>query len=174
LLAELGCSSATLHRVIHLPVDTVAFRQVVEETINRRHIADEYGRLSREVEVAERELVRIEEERRRLAEENLALQNQDGQGYAILQEVVGELPWPVLGIDDEGMLALINASAVRCFADPRLIPGSLLAELLPALAALVDQEPARIKGRDYICHRRDIRLGRSVTGHLLMLEEVRA
>lgn len=170
LVAELG-SSAALHRVIYLPVDLLAFRQVVEEAINRRHISDEYSRLSRQVEVAERELVRIEEERRRLAEENVNLQIQDGQGYAILQEVVGELPWPVLGTDDEGMLALINAAAVRFFADPHLVPGLLLADRLPMLACLADNEPVRIKGRDYICHRRDIRLGRSVNGHLLMLEE---
>lgn len=169
-VAELS-SSAILHRVIHLPVDAVTLRQTVEEAMNRRHISDEYSRLTREVEVAERELVRVEGERRRLAEENTALQAQEGQGYAILQEVVSELPWAVLGSDDEGMLALINEAAVQCFADPRLVPGVQLADVLPAMAALADNEAVEINGRNYIAHRRDIRLGRSIYGHLLMLEE---
>jgi len=170
LVAELS-GSGLVHRVIHLPAEAVAFRQTVEEALNRRHISDEYSRLSHEVEIAERELVRVEEDRRRLAAENKALQEQESQGYRILQEVVGELPWPVLGMDDEGMLALINEAAYACFSARGLAPGTSLTSLLPELASLDEHAAVAIDGRDYLCRWRPVNLGGSVSGRLLLLEE---
>ena len=170
LVAELS-GSGLVHRVIHLPAEAMAFRQTVNEALNRRHISDEYSRLSHEVEIAERELVRVEEDRRRLAAENLALHEQEGQGYRILQEVVGELPWPVLGMDDEGMLALVNEAAYACFTRRELAPGTSLASLLPELASLDENALVAIDGRDYLCRWRRVRLGGSTSGRLLLLEE---
>ena len=169
-VAELS-SSGLVQRVIHLPVAGMALRQTIEDALSRRHIADEYNRLSHEVEVAEREMVRIEEERRRLAAQNKLLQAQESQGYQILQEVVAELPWPVFGIDADGMLAMINDAAFDCFADRDLAPGALLLNVLPEAANLGDNSALEIQGRHYICRWRQVMLGGSVRGRLLLLEE---
>lgn len=171
-VAELS-SSGTVHRVIHLPVKAAAFREVIEETLNRRHISDEYSRLSHEVEVAERELVRIEEERRRLLNENQALVAQERQGYRLLQELLAEIPWPVFGIDDGGLIALANDAACQRFASRGAIPGALLASVLPEVSISGKNANLEIGAIEYIGRWRPLSTDGINSGYLLLLEEVR-
>lgn len=166
-------ASGLVDRVIHLPVDPATCRQAVEEALSRRHISDEYSRLSHEVEVAERELVRVDEERRRLEAENQLLHAQEGAGYRILQEVVAELPWPVLGVDDGGMLALINDKAQALFAERQIALGLALSLVLPELAESESGTRIGLLGRMFLCQWRPVRLAGSVSGRLLFLEEDR-
>lgn len=166
-------ASGLVDRVIHLPVDPATCRQAVEEALSRRHISDEYSRLSHEVEVAERELVRVDEERRRLEAENQLLHAQEGAGYRILQEVVAELPCPVLGVDDGGMLALINDKAQALFAERQIALGLALSLVLPELAESESGTRIGLLGRMFLCQWRPVRLAGSVSGRLLFLEEDR-
>ena len=164
-------SSGMVSRVIHLPIEPAALRQVVEETLGRRHISDEYSRLSHEVEVAERELVRIEEERIRLLDENQSLHAQERQGYQILQEVLTEMPWPIFGIDESGLIALANDAAFERFAARGAIPGALLESVLPEVIGIDHKGNIRLDGVEYICRWRQIKLDGSGDGRLLFLEE---
>lgn len=166
-------ASGLVDRVIHLPVDPATCRQAVEEALSRRHISDEYSRLSHEVEVAERELVRVDEERRRLEAENQLLHAQEGAGYRILQEVVAELPCPVLGVDDGGMLSLINDKAQALFAERQIALGLALSLVLPELAESESGTRIGLLGRTFVCQWRPVRLAGSVSGRLLFLEEDR-
>ncbi len=163
--------SGVVQRVIHLPIDQSAFRQIVEEALSRRHISDEYSRLSHEVEVAERQLLRVEEERRRLAAENVELHAQEIQGYQILQEVVGELPWPVIGVDEENLIVLVNDAALRRFADRNPIPGASWQLVLPEIVDTGGDVSVCIDDVFYLCHWRQVRLSGTISGRLLLLEE---
>jgi len=165
-------SSGAVHRVIHLPIDAAALQLIVEEALSRRHISDEYSRLSHEVEIAERELVRVEEERIRLANENRILQAQERQGYLLLQQVLAEMPWPVFGIDDDGLIALANDVALQKFAARGAIPGASLAAVLPEAATHDHKQPVTLDDAAYICRWRQIALDGSANGRLLLLEEV--
>jgi len=170
-VAELS-SSGLVHRVIHLPVEADAFQLVVEETLSRRHISDEYSRLSHEVEVVERQLVRIEEDRRRLLDENQALQVQERQGYRILQGVLAELPLVVIGVDENGLIALANEAALEQFVQRSVVPGAVLDKVLPEVAALVENGNIDIDGISYFCRSRPLSLDDSRIGRLLLLEEI--
>jgi len=172
LVVELG-QAGLLHRVIQLPCVSEALRQAIEEALERRRVTEDYGRLSREVEAAGRELLRIEEERRHLAQENQTLREKGGQGYLILQELLAQLPWPVLGIDDEGMLALVNDAAQAVFPGRNLLLGASLAEALPEIPEFGDDEEIEIEQRYFVCHRRQFRSGGSFGGRFLLLEEKR-
>jgi len=163
-------SSGLVHRVIHLPVEADAFQLVVEESLSRRHISDEYSRLSHEVEVVERQLVSIEEDRRRLLEENQVLQVQERQGYRILQEVLAELPLSVIGIDENSQIVLANDAALQAFASRGLFLGAELERVLPEVASLSDNETLSINGNFYRCRWRQLSLEESRVGRLLLLE----
>ena len=164
--------SGLVDRVIHLPIDTPVFLHTLEEALNRRHIVDECSRLTHEVEIADRELVRVEEERRRLEQENLALLAHERQGYHILHEVVDELPWPIFGIDNEGMLALINQVALERFAERGIGLGLALNSVLPELIGLPGAAELQLAGRRYCCRWRNLRLANNEGGRLLILEEL--
>lgn len=163
-------SSGCVDRVIHLPIDPATFRRIIAESLGRRHISDEYNRLSHAVDIAERELVRAEAERRRLAAENQLLLAQENTGYQVLREVIAELPWPVLGIDNDGCLALINDAAFDCFAGLPLAPGMRLENILPALSVAPDGAAITLGKRQFVVCWRPFRLGQKSEGRLLFLE----
>lgn len=116
-------------------------------------------------------MLRIEEERRHLAQENETLRAKGGQGYHILQELLAQLPGPVLGIDDEGMLVLVNDAAQAVFTGRNLLLGASLAEVLPEISEVGDDNEIAIGQRRFVCHRRQFRAGGSQGGRFLLLEE---
>ncbi len=170
-VAELS-SSGAVHRVIHLPVETAALRAIVRDALGRRHISDEYSRLSHQVEVAERELIRIEAERCRLASENVVLHTQERQGYLILQEVLAGIPWPVLGVDENGLIVLVNETATLRFAVRGMVLGALLEAVLPEAADIGHKAFVELDGLRYICRWQQLTSDASGVGRLLLLEDV--
>mgnify|MGYP000125443201 CR=1 FL=1 len=160
-------ASGQVHRVIHVPADTASFHQVVEEALSRRYISDEYNRLSHEVEVAEREMLRIEEDRRRLASENQMLREQAHGGFRILQDVLAEVPWPVIGIDVAGQIVLANDVACERFAARGFAPGIVLAAVLPELEQVGAGDEVELDDVRYRCRWRA-----SGDGRVLLLDEV--
>jgi diguanylate cyclase (GGDEF)-like protein len=161
-------ASGQVHRVIHAPADAETFYRVVEEALGRRYISDEYSRLSHEVEVAEREMLRIDEERQRLASENQMLRDQAQGGYQILQDVLAEVPWPVIGIDEAGLVALANDAACARFAARGFAPGIALAAVLPEVGAGGTAVRVELDGVKYRCRWRTSSMG---GGRVLLLEE---
>jgi diguanylate cyclase (GGDEF)-like protein/PAS domain S-box-containing protein len=163
--------STLVDRVLHLPIEPVALRELVEETLERRHISDEYGRLSHAVQIAERELLRVEEDRQRLLKENSALRAQGDHSYAILQEVISGLPWPVIGVDEDDLLALHNEAAMAAFAVRGLGLGDDLFGLLPEVAD-VGEGGGRVTIDDleYQAWWRPLRVDGRVCGRLLLLQ----
>ena len=159
-----------VQRILHTPIDPVAFRQTVEEALQRRHISDEYSRLSHEVEVAERALVKTEQERRRLEIENIELLAVENRGFAILQEVIAALPLPILGFDENGMIAMVNEAASEAFAGRGLIIGTALSDVLPELPAIGETGLIKIDETPYRCIWRQASLGGSARGQLLILQ----
>jgi PAS domain-containing protein len=154
--------------VIHAPAEADTFYQIVEEALSRRYISDEYSRLSHEVEVAEREMLRIDEDRRRLAMENQILRDQAQAGYLILQDVLAGMPWPVIGIDEAGLIALANDAACQRFAARGLAPGIALVAVLPEVGSGEAKPRVELDGVKYRCRWRLSSVG---GGQVLVLEE---
>ncbi|MCH2219636.1 MAG: hypothetical protein MK097_04825, partial [Dechloromonas sp.] len=169
-VAELS-SSGLVHRVIHLPVELDAFCRVVDDALNRRHISEEYSRLSHEVEVVERQLLQAEEDRRRLSDENRALQAQERQGYLILQEVLSALPIPVIGVDAGGLVALVNEAAISRFAGRGIAPGVELAAIIPELGESRSGSHVVIDGISYDCSSRQMGVLSQAEGRFFLLNE---
>lgn len=169
-VAELS-GSGLVHRVIHLPVEPDAFCRVVDDALNRRHISEEYSRLSHEVEVVERQLLQAEEDRRRLSDENRALQAQERQGYLILQEVLSALPIPVIGVDAGGLVALLNEAAIRRFAGRGIAPGVELAAIIPELGESRSGSHVVIDGISYDCSSQQMGASSRAEGRLFLLNE---
>lgn len=179
LLADAGhweevgerCGDGTVHRIVHLPVEPEMLRQVVEDAVTQRGLSEDYSRLSHEVEVAERQLLRVEEERRRLESENRALRERDNLGYAILQEVMAELPWPMLGVDAGDMLVLVNEAAEKEFKGRQMIIGSQLQDVLPEAPPTMACRNIEVDGRSYKTWWRDVKVGTTLRGRLLLLQK---
>jgi len=164
-------SSSLIHRVIHLPVDVSSCRKTIEEALIRRHITDEYSRLSHEVEVAERALCRVEEERQRLAAENKVLHAQEIAGFRVLQEVVNLMPMPIIGVDENNLLAMLNYLAEVAFAERGIVLGTALEQVLPEVIGLNNGAGVDFLGHHYIYRWQEIHLTSESDGRLIFLEE---
>ena len=169
-VAEMA-GAGLVQRVLHAPVEATAFRQTVEEALQRRHISEEYSRLSHEVEVAERALVRTEHERRRLEAENRELQTHENRGFMILQDVVSALPVPIIGFDPQGMVAMLNEAATDAFGGRGLMIGVSLSVVFPELPARGRNEIVVIGDGRYRCLWQQASLGTDVHGELLILQK---
>lgn len=169
-VAELS-SSGLIQRAIHLPIEGDAFRKVIDDALSHRHISDEYSRLSHEVVAVERQLVQIEEDRRRLIDENQQLQAQERQGYRLLQDVLAALPIPVIGVDAGGMIALVNDAATERFAGRGLVPGAGFSNVLPELLNLLPDVPLSIDGLEFSYTMRPLAIDGQVEGRLYILDE---
>ena len=165
-------SAGLLHRAVHLPLDAAAFRAVIEEAIGRRHISDEYGRLSHQVEVIERQLLSSEAECQRLNEENQSLLREKGSAFRLLHEVLAALPLPAIGIDADGRVALASDAALERFAGRGLAPGMSLLAALPEVVDRADGDRVHIDGEDHVVRWRTMGGEASGAGRLLLLEKV--
>jgi hypothetical protein len=78
------------------------------------------------------------------------------------------MPWPVIGIDEAGLIALANDAACARFAARGLAPGIALAAVLPEVGACDAKARVELDGVKYRCRWRVSSAG---GGHVLLLEE---
>jgi len=157
-------------RLVRLPVPDEVLHQIVEEALVRRRLADDFGRLTEEMAVSQRELMRVEQECRRLTEENHQLLRRDQQGYAVLQEIMSVLPWPVVAVDHDGLVVMVNPAAAGVLSDGELCIGSSLAERLPQAADLQDGDCLSLAQGRFRIWWREINVDQQVYGRLMLLQ----
>jgi len=165
-----AANDGSAHRLLRLPLPPETLRELVEEALLHRQMSENFDRVSEEAEIAARELVRVESERRRLEEENRSLQRHDRSTHAILQEVLHQLPWPVFGIDSEGMLALVNEAALNEFGDRRPALGVPFNAILPDVTIGGKSETVRFGKVTYRAWWRTIQADGETNGHLLFMQ----
>ncbi len=158
------------HRLLRLPLAAEAVYAAIDGALVRRRIGDDYQRLLEEAESASRELIRIEEERQRLEDESQLWRTRDRNGYAILQGVMHQLPWPAFGVDGEGMLALVNQAGLAEFSGRLPIIGTPFREVLPEVPAPGQEEVIVVDGVPYRAWWRHVEAGGAQFGHLLFLQ----
>lgn len=168
----IASSDGTADRLLRLPIEPDALRKLIEDALERRQVTEEHDRLAEEVEIASREIVRIESERRDLEEEYHRLQEQEHTSYVIMQQVMHELPWPVIGVDADGVLALVNGAAEKEFAGRLVVVGSLLADVLPELPAYPEGGTFILDGKSYQTWWRTVQAGNSGYGRLLLMQRI--
>lgn len=157
--------------LLRLPLSPEVLYRMVQCALQRRIHTLEHADLSEAAAISARELVRLEENRMHLEAENRILHHRNRSAYAILQAVIGELPWPVLGVDREGLLALINDSAQELLADRWPIVGTALSDMLPEIPAPCEEGKILAQGVTYRSWWREVVVKNQIYGYLLFLQK---
>lgn len=173
-------NEGAIYKFLSKPWDDGLLCANIEEAFRRKEMAMENRRLTQELHAANAELVRVNDElRRHLHEKSLqALRDEAALGAA--QEVLQLLPWPYVGIDADGRVALASADAEALFASAAPLHGSMAAECLPdALVAWLESEAdsalaLEIAGSRYRVSRRRMGARSQSSGTLLTLETTAA
>ncbi len=169
-------NEGAIYKFLSKPWKDELLRSNIEEAFRHKEMAFENRRLSEELHAANVELVRVNDElRRHLREKSQqAMRNEAALGAA--QEVLQLLPWPYVGIDADGMVAVASADAEALFANEAPLLGTMAAECLPGeLMTWIESEAAgalalEIAGSRYRVSRRAMGASSESSGTLLTLE----
>lgn len=124
----------SVYKFLTKPWEDELLRANVEEAFQRHELKMENARLARELEDANEELTRINHELEQRVEEKTREVLRNLNVLQVSQEVLERLPVAVIGIGDDGIIAIANRSALRLFTreGTRPLLGEAASDVVPA------------------------------------------
>jgi hypothetical protein len=118
-------NEGAIYKFLTKPWDDEQLRERIREAFQVKESADENRRLTQALTAANHDLQALIEEQRRQAERIETVLD-------TMQEVLQLIPWPILGVDDEGLIALANTAADTHFGGETSLIGREAREALSA------------------------------------------
>lgn len=131
-------NEGAIYKFLSKPWDDSILRANIEEAFRHKEMADENRRLHTGLALANSQMTVVNERlQQMLVNKNLQVMR-DESLLNIAQEVLQQLPWPIIGIDDECIIALANTAADMICGEGKPLLGRDIYASLPAplLAAL--------------------------------------
>lgn len=137
-------NEGAIYKFLTKPWDDENLKANLREAFQRKAMRDENQRLTHELAEANARLTEANDELHKLLEDK-KLQNQMIESALdATQEVIQLIPWPIVGVDDGGMIAMANSAAESQFGRGDSLLGIPVARALPAeLTALLSNPPGR-------------------------------
>ena len=155
-------NEGAIYKFLTKPWEDDLLRANIEEAFRHKELADENRRLDQEVRSANGELAEVNQRlQAALARQHEELSVVEDRGRHAL-EVLYNVPMPLLGFDDGGLVAFANQDAEALLPGIRALVGNDAMDALPAefqpLASLGDGEIVEVTrdGRLYRCSCRTI------------------
>jgi len=117
-------NEGAIYKFLTKPWDDDQLRANIAEAFRHKELADDNLRLHQEVQRGNEQLRVLLVERER----QLAL---DGAALNVAQEILQQIPLPVIGIDDDGMIVFANIEADRVIGKGLPLVGGFIDECLP-------------------------------------------
>ncbi len=136
-------NEGAVYKFLTKPWEDDQLRANIAEAFRHKELADENRRLALALQLNNRELEDSNARLRQLLAERDARIGRDQSTLGVLREMVELLPWPLLGVDEDGLIVLMNQRAEPRFGAQGELLGLAAARLLPAaaLATLLDGAP---------------------------------
>ena len=168
-------NEGAVYRFLTKPWEDSQLRTFIREAFEHKELADENAQLNLKVRTANQELAASN---RQLQEVLGRQQHEITRGelsLRVVRDALQYVPLPVIGLDDEGVVAFINAQAQTLLSGTGDLLGVELASVLPDLGAVLQVLPqgelASLRIADQPCQLRWHRMGEHSTasGKLLTL-----
>jgi len=124
-------NEGAIYKFLTKPWDDDLLKENIAEAFRRKDMSDENQRLSEEVKVANRELANANARLKSMLDQKQQQIQRDETALNVFQEVLQMLPWPLIGVDDDGMIATLNAQAEVLFAPQGVLLGVAARGVLP-------------------------------------------
>ena len=142
-------NEGAIYKFLTKPWDDDQLRANIEEAFRYKELGDENRRLGHQLQVANVELARSNQQLQELLDANQARMVRDETMLGVVQAVLYQVPIPIVGIDDAGMIVFANGDASTVLADGRPLLGSFASECMPPpLAGLL----SRPRGESLLWH----------------------
>lgn len=115
-------NEGAIYKFLTKPWDDERVRTHIQEAFHQKEMADDNKRLDREVQEANRELAEVNGRLKHLLESQREHLRREETSLVVAREMLENMPTPVIGLDQGGMVAFMNSEAERVFA---CMPGML-------------------------------------------------
>ncbi len=159
-------NEGAIFRFLTKPWEDDQLRTVIREAFTQQEMSSEIVRLNRENGEAASRLTLLNRQLEQLLGEKASRIDHDESFLAVVLEVLHRVPMPLVAVDDDGMVVLANAEALRHWPDA--LPGSDAASCLPVAAGPLRDSGCAIAPQGQLLRRR-IEMKGSAGGWLLAL-----
>ncbi|MRW86707.1 EAL domain-containing protein [Pseudoduganella sp. FT26W] len=147
-------NEGAIYKFLTKPWNDDQLRTHLRDAFHLKEIADDNARLHMEVRNANHELASANRRMEQLLHQMQRQIDRDEISLGVARDLLQQLPLPVIGLDDDGMIAFINGAAGRLFQRSGALLGNeaclVLPELFPDPACLPPaRHHAAIGGRRY-------------------------
>ena len=126
-------NEGAIYKFLTKPWEDDLLRGHIADAFHLKEISDDNERLNLEVRIANHELAAANRKMEELLRQKQQQISRDEVSLNIARELLQFLPLPVIGMDDDGMIAFINAAAESLFRRAGALLGNEASIALPAL-----------------------------------------
>jgi diguanylate cyclase (GGDEF)-like protein/PAS domain S-box-containing protein len=126
-------NEGAIYRFLTKPWDDEQLREQVQKAFEYRELLEENRQLDIKIRTTNQELVAANRQLEDVLQKTRHQIERDETSLAIVREALQHMPLPVIGVDDEGLMAFVNTAAEHLFASEAPLLGQELAHALPAL-----------------------------------------
>lgn len=126
-------NEGAIYKFLTKPWNDDQLRAHLADAFHLKEIADDNARLNMEVRNANHELASANRRMEQLLHQMQRQIDRDEISLRIAREVLQQLPLPVIGMDDDGMIAFVNGAAGRMFQRSGALLGNQACSVLPQL-----------------------------------------
>lgn len=131
-------NEGAIYKFLTKPWDDEQLRANIQEAFRYKGLADENRRLASQLQVANAELAHSNEQLRELLDAKQQRIIRDETMLGVVQEMLQQVPIPIIGVDLDGMVVFANEEAASVLGDDGPLFGNFANECLPpALAGLL-------------------------------------
>jgi diguanylate cyclase (GGDEF)-like protein/PAS domain S-box-containing protein len=138
-------NEGAIYKFLTKPWDDTQLRGHIDEAFAHKEMADENRRLDLEVRTANYGLARANRQLGEVLQQQQEQISRDGVSLEIVRELLQHVPQPIIGVDDDGLVAFANLAAQVLFRDRGALLGNpaelFMGELLAALRLAGDGAP---------------------------------
>ena len=130
-------NEGAVYRFLTKPWEDEQLRTHIQKAFAYKELLEENQQLDLKIRTTNQELVIANRQLGIVLETNHQQIVRDQTSLAIVREALQHIPLPVIGMDDEGLIAFVNAAAETLFQHAGALLGVELAYALPAIDAAI-------------------------------------
>jgi diguanylate cyclase (GGDEF)-like protein/PAS domain S-box-containing protein len=132
-------NEGAIYKFLTKPWDDTQLREHIHEAVRHKEMADENRRLDLEVRTANHGLAHANRQLEKVLRQQQEQIQSTGISLDIVREALQHVPLPILGLDEEQVVAFANVAAQDLFRQDGMLLGSPAGLFMPQLLATLDE-----------------------------------
>jgi EAL domain-containing protein (putative c-di-GMP-specific phosphodiesterase class I)/CheY-like chemotaxis protein len=130
-------NEGAVYRFLTKPWEDEQLREHIQNAFEHKGLMEENRQLDIKIRTTNQELVAANRQLGDVLHKTRDQVQRDGTSLAIVREALQHIPLPVIGVDDEGLMAFVNTAAQQLFSGAGPLLGMELAYTLPDVEAAI-------------------------------------